>query len=172
MDIKEILVNKQLKPAEKTQALSQMLLDKTIELKELIEVAENSKDAEKGTCIEALEYATQKKPGILDALSFEFVTECLKDKAPRVKWESSRVVGNTCHLFQGKLEKTVENLLDNTQHPGTVVRWSAAFALGQVIKMKSEVNIDLIPKVIAIIEKEEKNSITKIYLEAIKKAGK
>jgi hypothetical protein len=52
---------------------------------------------------------------------------------------------------------------------GTVVRWSTAFALGQIIKIKSSLNKELIPTAEAICEREEKNSIKKIYLEALKK---
>jgi hypothetical protein len=52
-----------------------------------------------------------------------------------------------------------------------VVRWSAAMALGEIIKFKTTVNKNLIPAVDGILKREEKNSIKKIYLAALKKAN-
>jgi hypothetical protein len=50
------------------------------------------------------------------------------------------------------------------------VRWSAALALGEIIKMKTAINQELIPAIESICEQEEKNSIKKIYIAALKKA--
>lgn len=55
-------------------------------------------------------------------------------------------------------------------HEGTVVRWSAAFALGETIKLKLPLKKNLIPFAEEIALNEEKNSIKKIYQAAIKKA--
>ena len=60
----------------------------------------------------------------------------------------------------------------NMEHPMTVVRWSAAFALGQILKLKTLRNKDLIQAIVSICNKEETNNVRKIYLNALKKAGK
>lgn len=99
----------------------------------------------------------------------EFVTQNLTSKAPRIKWEFARTIGNIAHLFPKNLKPAINNLLLNTSHPGTVVRWSAAFALGQIVKLNSSENSYLLPNIREIEEKEEKNSIRKIYLDALKK---
>jgi hypothetical protein len=52
------------------------------------------------------------------------------------------------------------------------VRWSAAYALGQIMLLKLPVNKGLIPAAEAICAREEHNSIRKIYLAAIKKVSK
>jgi hypothetical protein len=171
MEELSFLGDKNLKPKEKTEKLSRLLLDKILSSGELAVFAEKSKDPVKATCIEALEYASKEKPETIHPACFDFVTLCLADKAPRIKWESARVIGNTAHRFPGKLDPAVKNLLANTGHTGTVVRWSAAFALGQIIRLKTPVNDSLVPAVRKIVEKEEKNSIRKIYLDAMKKAG-
>jgi HEAT repeat protein len=93
----------------------------------------------------------------------------LTEKAPRVKWESAKVIGNIAHLYPDKLDDAIKNLLTNTEYDGTVVRWSAAFALGQIIKLKTKRNKILIPAIEAICKREEQNSIGKIYLDALKK---
>lgn len=170
MDIKELLASKEIKPKEKVETLSKALLDKALSINELIDFARASKEAAKATCIEALEYATKQKPETANADVLAFVTGSLTDKAPRVKWESAKVIGNIAHLFPKQLYDPVKNLLDNTRHTGTVVRWSAAFALGEIIKLKTSLNTDLVPAAENIMEQEEKNSIKKIYQAALKKA--
>ncbi|GDX53125.1 hypothetical protein LBMAG27_21720 [Bacteroidota bacterium] len=100
-----------------------------------------------------------------------FVSKALAEKAPRIKWESAKVIGNIAHQFPAKLEGAIKNLLVNTEHEGTVVRWSAAFGLGEILKLKTRYNKNLLPAIDSIIQREEKNSIRKIYLEAIKKSA-
>jgi HEAT repeat protein len=92
----------------------------------------------------------------------------LTEKAPRIKWESAKVVGNIAHLYPDKLDEAIKNLLINSEHTGTVVRWSAAFALGQIIKLRTSRNRNLIPAIESICKREEKNSIKKIYIAALK----
>ena len=119
-----------------------------------------------------MEYATKQNPNLADETVFSFVSKTLTEKAPRIKWESAKVIGNTAHLFTENLDKAITNLLTNTEHEGTVVRWSAAFALGEILKLKTKHNTNLFPTLEDICEKEEKNSIKKIYLDAIKKTKK
>jgi hypothetical protein len=167
-----IINDKSLKTKEKTEYLSKIILENPEILNELINYAISAKDPLKAICIEALEFATNISPCLATKQSFDFVTNCLTAKAPRVKWESARVIGNIAHLFPDYLEKAIVNLLMNTEHPGTVVRWSAATALGQILKVGTSNNKELIPAIEAIIEREEKNSIRKIYLDALKKIRK
>jgi HEAT repeat protein len=105
-------------------------------------------------------------------MCFQFVTQALIAKAPRVKWESARVIGNTAHLFPDKLDEAIKNLLVNSKHEGTVVRWSAAFALGEILKLKTKHNASLLSAIEAICNSDEKSSIKKIYLDAMKKTAK
>ncbi|MBL7931621.1 MAG: hypothetical protein JNL60_06960 [Bacteroidia bacterium] len=168
-DISRLLVDKTIKAKEKTELLSSWILEHKVKIEDVVDFAKTAKDPVKATCIEAFEFATRQKPEVADKTVFEFVTESLAAKAPRVKWESAKVVGNTAHLFTGRLDGTIVGLLDNTEHEGTVVRWSSAFALGQIIKLKTKYNKELLPSVEAILEREEKNSIKKIYFDALKK---
>jgi len=172
MEIIEILSDKLIKPNEKTGMLSRLLSDKTILIDQLVKIAGTAREADKATCIEAIEHVSLKMPEIVNADTFDFVIRSLSEKAPRVKWESARVIGNTAFLFPGKVDKAIKNLLDNSEHPGTVVRWSAAFALGQILKLKLPVNEDLVPAIKAIAGREEKNSIRKIYEDALKKISR
>ncbi len=70
--------------------------------------------------------------------------------------------------FPETCEKAVEPLLKNARHEGTVVRWSAAFALGEILKLRTGINAQLIPQIQTLSAAEEKNSIRKIFEKALK----
>jgi HEAT repeat protein len=169
VDFSDILNDKSIKPKERTGMISDLLSNGKTTVDSLIRFAGQAKPPDKATCIEALEHATKANAAVASPLVFDFTVTSLADKAPRVKWESARVIGNIAHLFPEKVSESIPNLLENTEHPGTVVRWSAAFALGEILKMKTLVNQELVPAVEVIISREEKNSIRKIYSDALKK---
>jgi len=170
MEIELLLKDKLIKPKEKTEMISKMILDRKINLNELILIAQKAKESDRATCIEAIEFATKSNPSISTLECLEFVAGTLTEKAPRVKWESAKVIANIAPFFPNNLEIAIKNLLSNTESSGTVVRWSAALALGEIIKMKTAINQELIPAIESNCEQEEKNSIKKIYIAALKKA--
>ncbi len=172
MGINALFKDTSKKGKEKTEIISNWLLEDTLPTDELTAFAEKAKDSEKATCIEAIEYATLKNPQLADESMFHFVTKTLTDKAPRIKWESAKVIGNTAHLFPTELATAITNLLANTEHSGTVVRWSAAFALGEILKLKTQHNDQLLPVIEVICGREENNGVKKKYLDALKKMNK
>lgn len=167
--IAELLADKSIKPKEKTEQLCTAVETDKLSAKELIEFAKSAKDPAKATCIEVLEYASKKDPKVVSKEIFKFVTQELKAKAPRIKWESAKVIGNSASLHIDLLDDAITGLLNNSEHDGTVVRWSAAYALGEIIKLETKYNKDLVPAAEAIIKREEKNSIKKFYEAALKK---
>lgn len=169
MNISEIINDKSIGPKERLEKISKALLEGKLNILQILEFAGKSEDPAKADCIESIEFATKIKPELADNNCFDFVTECLTEKAPRVKWESAKVIGNIIHLYQNDMDNAICNLLKNSEYPGTVVRWSAAYALGQILKLKTKKNNELIPAIEAIITREEKNSIKKIYIDALKK---
>ena len=118
-----------------------------------------------------LEFATKSDPKLASLDCLKLVAEMLLDKAPRVRWESAKVIANIAHLYPNKLDNAVGNLLTNSEYPGTVVRWSAALALGEIVKLKNKRNKDLIPAVEAIIRREPDAAIKKIYQAALKQGA-
>ena len=172
MQIDTLLNDKTLKAKQKTETLSKWLLEKKISTEKLIEFAQASNDSQKATCIEAFEFATKQNPSVANEKCFQFVTNSLADKAPRVKWESAKVIGNIANLFPTKLDKAIGNLLINSESDGTVVRWAAAFALGEILKLKTKHNKELLPAIESICIREEENGVRKKYLDAIKKTKK
>nr|MBK9653321.1 hypothetical protein [Bacteroidota bacterium] len=169
MDIELILTNKESKAKAKVEAICNLLLENNIGIDDLIKTAVASKEPNKANCIEAIEFATRSNPKIANLNCLEYVTKTLLEKAPRTKWESAKVIGNIAHLFTTKLDNAINNLLINSEYTGTVVRWSAAFALGEIVKLKTKHNKYLIPAIESIIKREEQSSIRKIYMAALKK---
>lgn len=172
MTIGELLNEKTIKSKEKTETISKWLLERSLPVDELIAFAVKQKDPAKATCIEAIEYATKQRPDIADETVLSFVTEALAAKAPRIKWESAKVIGNIAHLFPEKLDRSIASLLANVEHEGTVVRWSVAFALSEILKLKTGDHAYLLSAIENSCEREEKNSIRKIYSDAIKRVKK
>ncbi|MGV3632607.1 MAG: HEAT repeat domain-containing protein [Bacteroidota bacterium] len=169
MTIAPILEDKKLKSKEKTEALSRLILEEKISPDEFIAQVKQAKDSHTGSCIEALEFASKARPEIITASCLAFVTQQLGHKAPRVRWESAKVIGNVAHLHPASLDEAISRLLVNSEDPGTVVRWSAAYALGEIIQYSVPHRGELIETVKAISERDEKNSIRKIYQAALKK---
>lgn len=169
--IAELFADKSLKPKEKTERLCVLLEKGEITSDELLQFAEKAKDPVKASCIEVFEYVSKTNPKIVSKAVFRFAVANLSAKAPRIKWESAKVIGNAVSLYTKDLDEAVIKLLENSEHEGTVVRWSAAFALSEIIKLKTPLNTTLVPAVESLIKREEKASIRKIYEAAMKKAS-
>lgn len=169
MELKALLLDKGIKPSQKPVLLSGMLNENPQLVEALVEIAKESKDAEKGHCLEALEHLSMNNPALATESCFSLAVASLGSKAPRVRWESGRLIANIAATFPHRVTEAIPGLLNNTEHTGTVVRWSSAMALASILKLKLPVNETLIPSVQSIIEKEEKNSIRKIYQAALKR---
>jgi len=58
--------------------------------------------------------------------------------------------------------------LKNSSDKGTVIRWSAAFALGEIAKSNSNAQKTLLPKMKELVMKETNNGVKNVYLKALK----
>lgn len=170
--IEQVFKDKSLKAKAKVKTLGEWLLNGELPIDELLVYAEKQKASDKATCLEAIELATQKMPNIADETVMDYATKSLSDEEPRVKWESAKVIGNIAKLFPKKLDKAISNLLPNAENNGTVVRWATAYALAEILKLKTENNTKLLPKVEILCNKEEDTGVKKKYLDALKKVKK
>ena len=168
MPLLSILSDNNIKPTQKTKQIVESLLNGQLSINNWLLVVKSAKDSPKATCIEAMEWATREKPEILTREGFDFVVDQLTAKAPRIKWESAKVIANTAQNFVNQLDRAIVNLLNNAEHTGTVVRWSAATALTAIAALKTTHHNDLIPALEALCLKEEKGSIQKIYKKGLK----
>lgn len=172
MTIEQVFQDKTIKAKAKVSTIGEWLINGELPIDELVAYAEKQKATDKATCIEAVEYATKKDPSIADENLLVYVTIALKDDEPRVKWESAKVIGNIAKIFPGQLDKAISNLLPNAEKSGTVVRWATAFALSEILKLKTESYKKLLPKIETLCENEEDNGVKKKYIDALKKVKK
>jgi hypothetical protein len=114
-----------------------------------------------------LESVSQTKPEWVTP-QLDFIIGQLGHKAPRVKWEAARVIANLAQRYPDKAASGIPSLLRNTADSGTVVRWSAAFALCEIAKANAKARTDLLPKIKAIEKKEMNNGVKKIYSKTLK----
>jgi hypothetical protein len=163
-----ILQDKTLKGKAKCILISNGLLEKKLLPAELAQVAATLKEVDVANCLEGLELATKTKPELAGAKGIEFAISKLPAKAPRVKWEAARVVANCIHLHPVYAEKAALPLLQNTEHTGTVVRWSTALALAQIIQLPGKSKTELIAALHNILLNEENSGVRKIYERALK----
>lgn len=164
--IEQILKSRS-KPKEKVDALAKEVEDNRISIKQLIDYFEIGSVSEKGSCIEAIERIARDKPEIV--LSYiDFIIDHINDQAPKVKWETARVIGNLSQKYPSEVVKAVPKLLLNTEDTGTVVRWSAAFALTEIAKNNLKLRKELVPRFKEIAEKEKNNGVKNLYVKALK----
>ncbi len=172
MTLETIFTDKSLKAKAKVNQISERLTEGTLPIDELLAFTEQQTKSTKASCIEAIEHATKKNPPLANEPVLDFVVSTLKDDVPKVKWESARVIANICKLFPEKLAPAIQNLLKNTNHEGTVVRWATALALGEILKLKTDHNKTLLPKIEKLSKVEKDNGVNKKYLAALKKVNK
>ncbi|MEM2935281.1 MAG: HEAT repeat domain-containing protein [Candidatus Thermoplasmatota archaeon] len=168
--IEEILKSKE-KPKQKLTILAKILTEEKSAMNDLINYFDKVSDSEKGYLMEALEYVTKENPEI-GKYSLDFVIKNINYKAPRVKWEASRIVGNVARKYPDKIKEVIPKLLENTKDKGTVVRWSAAFALTEIAKSNPELQEELALQFNEIVKKETNNGVKNIYLKYLKSVEK
>ena len=129
-------------------------------------------DKELAKHLGALEGETRKNPSAATKADFALAVANISSDNNSVKREASRVVGNLAETFANDLDEAIAKLLANTSDDGTVVRWSAAYALGRIIMLPKYANSDLLEKVAKLADAEDENGIKNQYLAGLKKAAK
>ncbi len=155
------------KPKEKVSFLAdEAKRDKKL-LDELVEYFEVGSVADKGNCIEVMEYVSQNKPELIIPY-LDFIIKNLDNNAPKVKWETARVIGNLASKYSNEVAKSTKKLFLNTKDQGTVVRWSVAFALTEIAKSNPTLQKELVKKFNQIVKEESNNGVKNVYLKALK----
>src|SRR5947208_5566256 len=122
MQVNDIFQDKAVRQKAKVEMISGLIIDREISIDDLINFAEKADETEKATCIESIEFATKKQPALATEKCLRFITKSLTSNAPRVKWESAKVVGNIASVFPTKLKPAIKELLVNSEYNGTVDR--------------------------------------------------
>lgn len=163
-----IINDKTLNAKKRVIALADWLKSNPKKLPELLIHAHQSKDPVKADILEAIEHITLEQPDFGNDTLVQFAEENLLAKAPRVRWEAARLIANVIPQYPQHARNLINPLLENSEHEGTVVRWSAAQALTSILKCDSKSQDLLVPAIKIILKREEKDSIKKIYLKTLK----
>jgi HEAT repeat protein len=172
-DILEILQSTQ-KPKEKMAAVAELFRTDKTAITRFMKQSESLTVSERGNCFSALTILSKEKPKDLKAC-LEFVIAHVNDKAPRVKWEASEILGHAAAEFPEVAAEAIPKLLKNLDDEGTVVKWSAAFALTEIAKANPKIRPKLIPLFESGVANEDNNAVRKMYektLKALRKAEK
>lgn len=167
MDKIEEILQSNSKPKEKITLLAKEIKKDKKFIGEVVGYFESATTGDQGHLIESLEYASQDNPELV-VPHLDFVIGHLGDDSPRIKWECARIIANLASKFSDKTEKAIPLLLKNTKDKGTVVRWSVAFALGEIVKNNFKVEKILLPKIKELVKKESNNGVKNVYLKALK----
>lgn len=170
MKIEQILTS-EAKPKEKVSMLTNEIKKDNKFIDEIINYFDSASTGEQGHLIESLEYISKDQPDLVVPY-VDFVIAHMGDKAPRVKWECARIIANLALKFPDKAQKAIQNLLKNTNDKGTVVRWSSAFALGELAKGNVGKRKELTAKCKKLSEAEQNNGVRNVYLKALKEIEK
>lgn len=169
MNLEDIFADKELKNKKRTETIAVALESKTISVDDLISFSSKAKkDTIKATCMEALEYTTQNHKEIASLDVLNFARKNLYTQSPRLKWESARVIGNIAGEFPNNIDAVIKDLIANVDDDGTVVRWSIAYALSSIYSIPKYATDEFALVLKDILNKEEKDSIKKIYKKALK----
>lgn len=171
--IDEILTS-QIKPKEKQIKLVDAVISGKIPIKEFIAYFESAKDVNKGNCADAMKHISAQKPGLL-APYIDILLKYIIYPLPRVKWGVPEAIGNMAKDYPDKAAKAIPYLLKNTNSDPintTVIKWCAAFALGEIAKYNFKTREELLPIFEKIIKNEKNSGVKNVYLKAFKQISK
>ena len=169
MDVFEILNDKSIKKLEARKLIADSISDGSFSLSDFSGRAEELKDRQTATFLEAVESVTGQKDSRLGVEYLKFVEKYILSDNNSCKGEASRIVGNMAHLYPDELGVAIEALLKNTSVSGTVVRWGSAYALARIIVLERYRNSDLVNTVRDIYEAEQENGVRNQYAKALKR---
>ena len=164
----ELLSNKSIKPKAKTVEIAFQINSGLLQPSSVYDLLEKVSPSQKSRLLESIELASKTHPEMVTQVLFNKTVDLLLSSEPAIKRECGRIIANTAHLFPNKLTKATNHLLDNCRHEGTVVRWSAAFALGEILKLKGTGHEELAKAISLLAEMETNTGVKNNYLKAIK----
>lgn len=170
--LQQINADKTTNAKGKVLAIAEALKNKKVNAEDIFEFCAKEKEVVVANCVEAFEIISREKPELISKEVIAFVSKNLAGKAPRLKWESAKVLGNAAAKHVNEYNDAIPLLIDLTEFEGTVVRWSAAYAISAIVLLKSNWQAELIKLCEHLAEHEEKESIAKMYKKSLKELAK
>lgn len=167
--IQKILQSDKKHKEKVTSITKEVLKDKDL-VKELFGLLENGSKVERGTAAEVMKFVSQEKPELFKS-HIDTLVEYIDYDAPRVKWGVPETLGHLAKKYPAEVEKAIPKLMENAKDKSTVIRWCAAFALGEIAKHSKKVQKDLVMKFQKIVKLEKNNGVKNVYVKALKEIG-
>ena len=169
MGLDEILKSKSIKENERTEILVELITEKSKVLESIYNNLDELPEKTIASVIEAIEKANKTANIDLEERWFDFALIKLKSSSSRLVWESAQLIGNLIHNFPNRAIEAFESLLTLSTHSGTVVRWSAAFAISEIAPYIESNKQFWRNKLETAMTQESKRSILKHYINALHK---
>ncbi len=167
--IDEILHSK-IKPTDKQIRLVEGIISGEIPVEKFMDYFVTARGVDKGACADAMKHISLKSPGLL-APYIDTLIRYVNYPLPRVRWGVPESIGNLAKDYPELVVNAIPSLLKNTTQDktnGTVVRWCAAYALGEIAKNNPGTRADLVSIINDLIAKEQNNGVKNVYIKALK----
>lgn len=172
MNLPTILSDPSLKGVKRRQAVVDLIVAGGCTFSDIQSLLPTLDERHAATILEAIEEITNKRLATLPADYMALAIGHIASPSNSCKREASRIVGNLAGQYPSLLDAAIPYLMDNTRHPGTVVRWSAAYALSRILVLPEYATGALYDDLAAIESHEEENGVKSQYTKALKKAAK
>lgn len=167
-NIEEIL-RSNMKPKGKQTMLVEAVISGKIPVDEFIVYFEQAKDVDKGTCADVMKHSSAKAPALL-APYIDILIGYINHPLPRVKWGVPETIGNLAKNYPDQVVKAIPYLLLNTtdnKKNTTVIKWCAAFALGEIAKYNPDTRKQLILIFKEFVTNEKNTGVKNVYKKAL-----
>src|SRR3989338_8249628 len=95
------------KPKEKVSLLADRVKENKKLLSDIVKYFETGSVVDQGNCIEVMEFVSKNNPELVIPF-LDFIIEHLNDKAPKIKWECARVIGNLTPKYPEETVKAID----------------------------------------------------------------
>ena len=170
MTIIEGILKSKRKQKEKVTLLAEKVREDKKLITQLVKCFEVGTVAEKGHCMEAMQYVSRDEPEVV-LPHIDFIINHFDDAGARVKWEVAETIHNVAQRFPEKVTKAIPKLLESMNDRSTVAMWSVAYALTEIAKNNPRLQKELIAKFKEILQKEKNHGVRNIYIKALESLG-
>lgn len=171
MAVADEIKNWQGKPKELIVFISDKIVKEDRDFPQILKLLESGSKTERGIAADIIEQISMTKPELLKP-HIKVLVGYINDRVPKVKWGIPEAIGNLAQKYPDETVEAVPKLLINAKDDSTVVKWCAAFALGEIAKNNLSIQDSLVLKITEIANAERNNGVRNVYLKAIKKIKK
>lgn len=172
MDIISALNDKAFKSTEKRKEIITALRENVLTGDTLESLCNSLNEKQLTLVMEAVEEITREASGHIELNYLTLANRHISAKNNSLRREAARVIGNLAARFPDQMADIIPRLLENTKNSGTVIRWSGAYALAQIVSLPQYAVTPLYDTLTALYESEADNGVKKQYLVGLKKAKK